>query len=426
MYFSVSGSHDDYVYTLFVTIWCYGIMIFVGICCLINLGIQQYKEYKAQMKKYGNNFSEVFIPGGLWTEWINVKLVAWLVFLYLVLQLPYVIIQRSTALKSQSDNSSNAPDTSLKYETVLTWFRYLYSCIFACLVFKIRKDIRYKFRALLNCCRPNVVRDHSAVPVVKHDNKKKENRKDSRKGSIPISFSTPVLYISPEGLCLRQLAPPTKSFLNYSKNDKVNDKLNEAPNFISYLCDVEFTSAPEEYSSNLDESFSNISRRSSKESEVSLSELGTKDSKNESQDIPLKDMDSRVFEKPKSVETILDSPTFVEPPVPKKKTVRFAETLTFYRPLTPRDETPPPQWITTGSRPKEVQTGIRSRYSKIPMRIQPTVPTSPWRIDISDKTYRVSSPAHRTINRTYIVNKKTGFSSKKSKDKNHAHWMMGE
>ena len=168
------------------------------------------------------------------------------------------------------DLERDTQDVSMKHESVFTWFRYLYSCSFVCVVFKVRKDIRSKFRNLLPCCRSNVVRDQSPLPTVKPENKKKEQRKDSLP---PINLSTPVLYISPEGLCLRQLAPPSKAFLNYTQNTKTN----KTPNFISYLCDVEPVSVTEDFSENLIDSFSNASRRNSKESEISFISFNNSD-----------------------------------------------------------------------------------------------------------------------------------------------------
>lgn len=362
-------------------------MIVIGVGCLVKIAIQQYKEYKEESRKHGMNYSEFFIPGSLWTEWTNVKLVSWLTLFYFLLELPYILMHQITGLKY--DSNRDTQDTSQKHESVFTWFRYLYSCFFFCVVFKIRKDIRSKFRNLLPCCRPNVVRDQSPIPTVKPETKKKGQRKDSLP---PINLSTPVLYISPEGLCLRQLAPPSKAFLNYTQSTK----LNKTPNFISYLCDVEPVSVTEDFSESLDGSFRSASRRSSRESEVSLTGLNNSDTlKNASQEIPLKDIDSKLFESPAKLNTP-PQPQSSTPPQTCRKRVRFSDTVTFYRAATPELDTPTPHWVTPSSAPQNVQTKNKylklpmSRHSKIPMRVQPAK-SSPWKVDL-DTTYSITTP----------------------------------
>lgn len=362
-------------------------MIVVGVGCLINVAVHQYKEYKEQARKHGLNYSDVFIPGGLWTEWINVKLVAWLTLFYFILEMPYIIIHQVSGLRYDSANYSS--DTSLKHETVFTWFRYLYSCTFVCVVFKTRKDIRSKFRNLWPCCRPNVVRDLSPLPTIKPENKKKDQRKDSMP---PISLSTPVLYISPEGLCLRQLAPASKPFLNYAQNDK----LKKAPSFISYLCDVEPVSVTEQFSGGLDDSLNNMSRLFSKESEISITYFDRGESiQNESQDEPFKDFNPKTpesFLKPNSPpREIAANPSKLSP----RKKVRFSDTVTFFRSLTPESKTT--GWVTTSPTPCFVQKNTKSKHSKIPLRIQPNRST-PWKVERS-RTYSISAPMSNTVNK---------------------------
>ncbi|GFS69202.1 g_PROTEIN_RECEP_F1_2 domain-containing protein [Trichonephila clavipes] len=282
-------------------------MIVIGFGCLLNVGFQQYKEYRVQKKKNVVNFSNVFIQGDLWTEWVNLKLAAWLALFYLMLELPYIVVHQVSALKEYDEDQNSTSSFSTKYETVFTWFRYTYSCFFALSVFKMRKDIRLKFKALFNCCHSNTARENSAVPVVRQENKKtlKMNKKESL---LPLSPNTPVLYISPDGLCLRQL----------DSSSILSDPFH--PKFISYLCDV--NSSVEEAMNNSQSSFS-FNSELSKESEITLPEISLSETR--LSEVPQKDIETSVLEKESEA---------------KAKKVRFADTITIFHTLTPT-----PEWI---------------------------------------------------------------------------------
>ncbi|XP_035208516.1 uncharacterized protein LOC118183179 [Stegodyphus dumicola] len=367
-------------------------MIVLGLGCLLNIGIKQFKEYKAQRKKRGVNYSDVFMQGDLWTEWVNLKLVAWLCLFYLILELPYIIIHQISALKTYNDSTDMRNSTTMifiqitpKYETVFTWFRYVYSCLFAALVFKTRKDIRHKFRTLLNCCRTNVVRDLSPIPIVRNENRKIKDKGEKKDSNPPLSLNTPVLYISPEGLCLRQLDPNSKVHSKYTKDGRYI----EEPKFISYLCDVESTSLSEDLWISPVDSFRSESsktrlseesqRRFSEESEISLPEMGSSYIADmQSQEIPKKDIDT----------SVLENATKSEPSQPKK-TVRFADTLTIYRTLTPKISTPTPEWVVNET--SGVPRYTARKPSKIPTRIRRVEHTTPWKVELN-RTYSVNSP----------------------------------
>lgn len=371
----ISGS-GGYAHGLFITICCYGLLILIGAGCLMNLGIRQCKEYRLQKKNTGN-YSDVFIQGDLWTEWVNFKLVSWLALFYLLLELPYIVVHQISTLKTYPSGASDTNSTVLsplteitpKSETAFTWFRYLYSCLFACMVFRMRKDIRHKFKALTHgCCNNSIVRDHSARPV-KQDVKKPTSKKNSL---VPLSLNTPVLYISPDGLCLRQLDPISKLSSQLKKNN--NTSLH--PKFISYFCDLDSTILSEDFSQSFS---SNSERRCSKESEVSLPDMES--SINQlSEEIPIKDMSTLMLEKELEV---VD-----EPPMPKKS-VRFAETLTIYRTLTPRFRTPTPEWVVNF---RKMPSRTR-KVSRIPVRKVDNM--EPWKVE-PNTTYRVNTLVKET------------------------------
>lgn len=354
----------------------------------MNLGIRQCKEYRLQKRKNIVNYSDVFIQGDLWTEWVNFKLVSWLSLFYLLLELPYIVVHQISTLKtypSASDTNSTvllSPLTEItpKYETAFTWFRYLYSCLFACMVFRMRKDIRHKFKALTHgCCNNSIVRDHSAGPV-KQDIKKPTSKKNSL---VPLSLNTPVLYISPDGLCLRQLDPISKLSSKLTKNNNTSHH----PKFISYFCDLDSTILSEDFSHSFS---SNSERRCSKESEVSLPDMGS--SINQlSEEIPMKDMSTLMLAKELEV----------EPPMPKKS-VRFAETLTIYRTLTPRYRTPTPEWVVSfRNKPSRTRNG---QVSRIPIRKVDNM--APWKVELNT-TYRVNTPVKETnLNQAVVSDKK--------------------
>ncbi|XP_055928150.1 uncharacterized protein LOC129959357 [Argiope bruennichi] len=378
-YNCASAGHDGFVHALFLTIWCYCLMIAIGFGCLLNLGIRQCKEYRIQKKKNAANYSNVFMQGDLWTEWVNFKLVAWLSLFYLLLELPYIIIHQAGALRtspSECDNqnatlSSPVTECTPKYETVFTWFRFIYSFLFALLVFIMRKDIRAKFKALFSCCHGNVVRDNSAGPVVRHENKKppKTNKKDS---VMPLSLNTPVLYISPDGLCLRQLDPSSKVS---NKNSKLNG--NDQPKFVSYLCDLDSSYSTEDFTNGSQSSLNsetNFERRLSKESEITLPDMGTGSSDNRLSEIPMKD-----------IQVIDLEPELEAKHPPPKKSVRFADTVTIFHTLSGSET---PEWVVSTKKTANVR---KRRGSRIPTRIRRTDSVSPWKKELNS-TYRVNSP----------------------------------
>ncbi|XP_015920085.2 G-protein coupled receptor 161-like [Parasteatoda tepidariorum] len=370
-YSCASAGKDGFVHAIFLTIWCYCLMIVLGAGCLLNLGFRQYKEYKLQKNKHVINFSNIFIQGDLWTEWVNFKLVAWLALFYLLLELPYIVIHQISALKTYED-LSNTIIVTPKYETIFTWFRYIYSCFFVLLVFKMRKDIRHKLRALINCCNNNAVREqHSAIPVTRQ-----ESKKNKRKDFLPpLSLNTPVLYISPDGLCLRHLDHP-----------KIKSKF--PPSFTSYLCDVLLT-----------EDFMDRSsiRRPSKESEMSLPYLGSFGTEVK----PFKDM------------IALEQN---EPPI--KKCVRFADTLTIFR-TSPKSITPTPSWIVN---PHKIP-----RISKIPVRVKRLEQASPWKVIKTPEMLNQEEKLVYGAKPIRIVKSKKNFIAKNKrlvKKKSHPPWKI--
>ncbi|GBL87863.1 hypothetical protein AVEN_192039-1 [Araneus ventricosus] len=379
-YNCASAGHDGFVHALFLTIWCYCLMVAIGFGCLLNLGIRQCKEYRIQKKKNAVNYSNVFMQGDLWTEWVNFKLVAWLSLFYLLFELPYIIIHQTGALRTYPDEGdaqnvtlfSPIKEDTPKYETVFTWFRYIYSCLFALLVFIMRKDIRAKFKALFSCCHGSVVRDNSAGPVARQENKKplKTNKKDS---VVPLSLNTPVLYISPDGLCLRQLDPSSKVT---NKNSKTSG--NDQPKFVSYLCDLDSSFSTEDFTNVSPTSLSsetNFERRLSKESEVTLPDMGSGSSDNRLSEIPMKDI---------QVTDLEPEPEPTHPPA--KKSVRFADSVTIFHTLPGRNETP--EWVVST---KKTANDHKRRGSRIPTRIRRNDSITPWKKELNS-TYRVNSP----------------------------------
>ncbi|GFT36146.1 g_PROTEIN_RECEP_F1_2 domain-containing protein [Nephila pilipes] len=351
-YGCAAAGPDGFAHALFLTLWCYCLMIVIGFGCLLNLGFRQYKEYRTQKKKNVVNFSNVFMQGDLWTEWINFKLVAWLALFYVLLELPYIFVHQASALKmyrdAQNSTSSSLIEYRPKYETVFTWFRYIYSCFFALLVFRMRKDIRQKFKALFNCCNSNIARENSAVPVVRHESKKM-SKKDS---VLPLSPNTPVLYISPDGLCLRQLDPSSQLSNSFH------------PKFVSYFCDVDSSMTTEELMNNSQSSFH--SEGFSKESEVTLSDKGSSNLS----EVQQRDIEALQREPPPNIKS-----------APMKK-VRFADTLTIYHNLTPT-----PEWVVSTKK----TANVRKRPSRIPTKIRRTDSIVPWKVELNS-TYRVNHP----------------------------------
>ncbi|GIY21722.1 g_PROTEIN_RECEP_F1_2 domain-containing protein [Caerostris darwini] len=371
---------DGFAHAIFLTIWCYSLMIIIGFGCLLNLGIRQYKEYKIQKKKNSIVYSNVFMQGDLWTEWVNFKLVAWLALFYLLFELPYIIVHQDSALKTHPEESPASNGTSSspviecthKYEKVFTWLRFIYSCVFALLVFKMRKDIRQKLKELFHCCHRKGVRDNSAGLVVRQDIKK-STKKDS---VVPLSLNTPVLYISPDGLCLRQL----------DANKYSNEHDKNHPKFVSYLCDHDGT---EDSRSNSQNSF-NSNRRFSKESEATLPDMGSGSSYNGLSDIPMGDIPT----------SVLEPEIQLQPPPPKK--VRFADTLTIYHNVSPRNKTP--EWVVSTQKIASVnKKTTKRRGSKIPTRIRKTDNVTPWKNELNS-TYKVNNPIIETQILRQIVN----------------------
>lgn len=388
-----------YVHGLFLLVWCYGLLIFIGAGCLLYFGVQQWKEHRQQKKKNTTNYTDVFIQGDLWTEWVNFKLVSWLGLFYLIMELPYIVVHQISALRSYPVDTGNAtlPMTVMtpRYETAFTWFRFIYSCVFTIVVFTMRKDIRHKFKALTQWCRGGVVREHSAAPVTVKPDTKKPSKKNSL---VPLSLNTPVLYISPDGLCLRQLAKKSKRSDVFTNKHQVGSQ----PKFVSYFCDLDNSISGEDF---LVSSFStsNSERRWSKESEVSLPQMET--SMNQlSEEIPMKDMS-----------TLLMEPQIAKPLKPKKA-VRFVETLTIFRSLTPRS--PTPEWVVNIKNNKELNIG-KGRVSRIPVRKVDNI--SPWKVELNS-TYRVNTPVKRLQRNNVIASDSklvfaSGQKNKKARDK---------
>ncbi|GFQ79624.1 g_PROTEIN_RECEP_F1_2 domain-containing protein [Trichonephila clavata] len=211
----------------------------------------------------------------------------------------------------------------------------------------MRKDIRTKFKALFNCCHSNIARENSAVPVVRQENKKipKINKKDSL---LPLSPNTPVLYISPDGLCLRQL----------DSSSVLSDPFH--PKFISYLCDVDYSI--EEVMNNSQSSFNS---ELSKESEITLPTMSISETR--LSEVPQKDIESLVLEKDSEAK--------------EAKKVRFADSITIYHALTPT-----PEWIVSTKKTANVRKRLPSR---IPTRIRRTDSIVPWKVELNS----VNNPA---------------------------------
>ncbi|KAG8178712.1 hypothetical protein JTE90_024834 [Oedothorax gibbosus] len=378
-YSCASAGPGAFVHGIFLTL-CYCLLILIGASCLLHFGIQQWKEHRQQKKRNTANYTDVFIQGDLWTEWVNFKLVSWLCLFYLVMELPYIVVHQISALRTYPLDSVSGNGTlplteiTPRYETAFTWFRFLYSCLFTFVVFKMRKDIRTKFKALAQCCRGGIVRDHSAGPVTVKQDTKKTNKKNSL---VPLSVNTPVLYISPDGLCLRQLAKKSK------QSDLFSQKLaSSQPKFVSYFCDLDSTISGDDFASSF--SSSSSERRFSKESEVSLPYMDA--SMNLlSEEIPMKDMSTLKME-----------PVMIVKPIKPKKAVRFADTLTIFRSLTPRS--PTPEWVVNVKNSKELKIG-NGKASRIPIRKVDNI--SPWKVELNT-TYRVNTPVKR-LQRNNIV-----------------------
>lgn len=135
------------------------------------------------------------------------------------------------------------------YETVFVWFRFIFDFLVPILIFVTVRDVRLKCENLIFCCRPSSV-DVSSPKQVAHPypNKtpkssgftdlKQVNRKPKSDNKNMVSFKTPVLFATAEGLHIRTVEDTyldmldPKPLLGFAKGN------NNEPKFSYEVCDI--------------------------------------------------------------------------------------------------------------------------------------------------------------------------------------------
>lgn len=134
------------------------------------------------------------------------------------------------------------------YETVFIWFRFIFDLLVPIIILVTLKEIRLKCESLIFCCRPSSVDMNSPKLVsppyqnkapkssgfadLQHTHKKKNDNKNM------VSFKTPVLFATDEGLHIRTVEDTyldmndPKPFLGFAKNQ------NTDPKFCYEVCDI--------------------------------------------------------------------------------------------------------------------------------------------------------------------------------------------
>ena len=133
------------------------------------------------------------------------------------------------------------------YETATVWFRFLYDLLVPIIILLTLKEIRLKCESLILCCRPSSVDvtspKHVSPPYVSKTPKssgftdlKQSNKKP--KNDNKVSFKTPVLFATDEGLHIRTVEDTyldmvdPKPLLGFGKNN------SRDPKFSIEVCDI--------------------------------------------------------------------------------------------------------------------------------------------------------------------------------------------
>ncbi|XP_023214237.1 uncharacterized protein LOC111617143 [Centruroides sculpturatus] len=337
-------------YAALMTAWCYALPVACMVSYLCYACYRTYRDKRVVRKKQEMNYSDLFFQQSyLWSEWSSHGLPVTIVTLYLFLYLPYVFVQQTGAIRCSygvQKSPDDLPDIerTSKLETTFTWFRYVFACLYPLAVFWFRKDIRRKSLAVFGCCRSNAVDDLSPPPVRPGGRRKR----GALKKSAAVNIATPVLFATDDGLHLRVL--DLGACLNL--NAKVDDVPSARPRFVNYFCDVDEATAEERETilcveEEMDSGLSGCS------TESTISTIGdlyvggktppVSTSPKRPSPVPfLPKMGSVGSDTEENlnreIDRIIEEVGSPPPESKSKKCVRFAETITIFRPLSAKSD----------------------------------------------------------------------------------------
>ncbi|XP_047738468.1 uncharacterized protein LOC125178536 [Hyalella azteca] len=156
----------------------------------------------------------------------------------------------SGANTSNTNTTNHIPEmiNTPVYETVFIWFRFIFDLLVPIIIFTSLKDVRLKCENLIMCCRPATIDatspkhmnstfmktpKSSGFAELKYTSKKTKNDQKNM-----VSFNTPVLFVTDDGLQIRTVdetyaeVSDHKSLLGFNKN------ANPEPKFSYESCDI--------------------------------------------------------------------------------------------------------------------------------------------------------------------------------------------
>ena len=128
------------------------------------------------------------------------------------------------------------------YETVFIWFRFAFDFLIPVVILITLKELRHKCRALVLCCRPSSVEDFSPSRTLFQVRGKTPkstgfvdvrlpSKKANKEKVQMVSFHTPVLFATGEGLLIRTVESPCTQ-IPFRRNEST------APKFSYEVCDI--------------------------------------------------------------------------------------------------------------------------------------------------------------------------------------------
>ncbi|XP_076308031.1 uncharacterized protein LOC143223668 [Tachypleus tridentatus] len=338
--YSCSMADDEWLtYYLVLTICCYAVPLFISLICLVYLIVQNIQENRiAKRQRRNQSYTDLFFQQSfLWNEWVSTKLISIIVVLYLVCEIPFIFVQQRGQLCKCYNNTDLVLSTNVTkplevvtsdVDITVTWFRYIFPLLVPLVIYWQRKDFRRKFTAMFCFCKKGAVGEISARPIknkklkTEASNKVKKNKEKVRD---PTNLATPVLYATPEGLHLRLLDLTSETKKRVRLDHTIGSNWTVEPHFISYLCDTTWEDeGVEDAMEDEIDSTSPLTERRSSGSDISL------DMFEDAEEHPIAPRDIAILS------SIADTTICHKKPCKTTKSVRFADTITIFRPFTPK------------------------------------------------------------------------------------------